>query len=288
MHARSTAATTSWWAPSDRAPDKEIALCGQGYSSDKWRRGRDSNPRAGYPARRFRGAPVHVPLVPLYARWGPFRFPTSLAPAVAAAPRSAWVPRDSAPPRVAAAGALSTLGGAPSVSPPRCAPTVAAAPRSAWVPRDSAPPRACGRRRPFYARWGPFQIPHLAARPRSLRPHAPRGSPRDSAPPRACGRRRPFLRSVGPLASRRSSVVGRRSSVVGRRSSVVDHRRIGHRPPVIGHRPPVIGHRPPVIGHRPPVIGHRPSAIGHRLSAALRSARSAASSPGTPQRARRR
>src|SRR5580765_6710671 len=30
-----------------------------------WRRGRDSNPRAGYPARRFRGAPVTTTSVPL-------------------------------------------------------------------------------------------------------------------------------------------------------------------------------------------------------------------------------
>src|SRR5262245_65279357 len=31
----------------------------------RWRRGRDSNPRAGYPARRFRGAPVTTTSVPL-------------------------------------------------------------------------------------------------------------------------------------------------------------------------------------------------------------------------------
>src|SRR6476620_8961046 len=30
-----------------------------------WRRGWDSNPRAGYPARRFRGAPVTTTSVPL-------------------------------------------------------------------------------------------------------------------------------------------------------------------------------------------------------------------------------
>src|SRR3954467_2785270 len=30
-----------------------------------WRRGRDSNPRAGYPTRRFRGAPVTTTSVPL-------------------------------------------------------------------------------------------------------------------------------------------------------------------------------------------------------------------------------
>src|SRR4051812_41154802 len=29
-----------------------------------WRRGRDSNPRAGYPTRRFRGAPVTTTSVP--------------------------------------------------------------------------------------------------------------------------------------------------------------------------------------------------------------------------------
>jgi hypothetical protein len=49
--------------------------------SEGWRRGRDSNPRAGYPARRFRGAPVtttSVPLLTYFARWGPFAFPTSL------------------------------------------------------------------------------------------------------------------------------------------------------------------------------------------------------------------
>ena len=33
--------------------------------SEGWRRGRDSNPRAGYPARRFRGAPVTTTSVPL-------------------------------------------------------------------------------------------------------------------------------------------------------------------------------------------------------------------------------
>ena len=41
----------------------------------------DSNPRADYSARRFRGAPVTTTSVPLlihFARWGPFRFPTSL------------------------------------------------------------------------------------------------------------------------------------------------------------------------------------------------------------------
>src|SRR5436190_10566830 len=37
----------------------------------EWRRGWDSNPRAGYPARRFRGAPVTTTSVPL-------RFVTSL------------------------------------------------------------------------------------------------------------------------------------------------------------------------------------------------------------------
>ena len=34
-------------------------------ASEGWRRGRDSNPRAGYPARRFRGAPVTTTSVPL-------------------------------------------------------------------------------------------------------------------------------------------------------------------------------------------------------------------------------
>src|SRR6188472_2622159 len=34
-------------------------------SLNKWRRGRDSNPRAGYPTRRFRGAPVTTTSVPL-------------------------------------------------------------------------------------------------------------------------------------------------------------------------------------------------------------------------------
>src|SRR5918994_7434136 len=46
-----------------------------------WRRGRDSNPRAGYPARRFRGAPVtttSVPLRLLLRSVGPLDFPTSL------------------------------------------------------------------------------------------------------------------------------------------------------------------------------------------------------------------
>jgi hypothetical protein len=41
------------WAPFARAV------------SEGWRRGRDSNPRAGYPARRFRGAPVTTTSVPL-------------------------------------------------------------------------------------------------------------------------------------------------------------------------------------------------------------------------------
>src|SRR5689334_25375641 len=32
----------------------------------EWRRGWDSNPRAGYPTRRFRGAPVTTTSVPLH------------------------------------------------------------------------------------------------------------------------------------------------------------------------------------------------------------------------------
>src|SRR5439155_25832102 len=35
------------------------------HPSEGWRRGRDSNPRAGYPTRRFRGAPVTTTSVPL-------------------------------------------------------------------------------------------------------------------------------------------------------------------------------------------------------------------------------
>ncbi len=34
-------------------------------ASEGWRRGGDSNPRAGYPTRRFRGAPVTTTSVPL-------------------------------------------------------------------------------------------------------------------------------------------------------------------------------------------------------------------------------
>src|SRR5713101_3013947 len=34
----------------------------------RWRRGWDSNPRAGYPTRRFRGAPVTTTSVPLRSR----------------------------------------------------------------------------------------------------------------------------------------------------------------------------------------------------------------------------
>src|SRR5687767_10477164 len=34
-------------------------------TAKKWRRGWDSNPRAGYPTRRFRGAPVTTTSVPL-------------------------------------------------------------------------------------------------------------------------------------------------------------------------------------------------------------------------------
>src|SRR6266540_5935232 len=47
----------------------------------KWRRGRDSNPRADYSARRFRGAPVtttSVPLLIYFGRWSLFSFSTSL------------------------------------------------------------------------------------------------------------------------------------------------------------------------------------------------------------------
>src|SRR5436189_5048956 len=40
---------------------------------ENWRRGWDSNPRAGYPTRRFRGAPVTTTSVPLRStRSGPF------------------------------------------------------------------------------------------------------------------------------------------------------------------------------------------------------------------------
>ena len=39
------------------------------HASEGWRRGRDSNPRAGYPARRFRGAPVTTTSVPLRIRF---------------------------------------------------------------------------------------------------------------------------------------------------------------------------------------------------------------------------
>ena len=35
------------------------------FMSEGWRRGWDSNPRAGYPTRRFRGAPVTTTSVPL-------------------------------------------------------------------------------------------------------------------------------------------------------------------------------------------------------------------------------
>src|SRR5690606_18365959 len=37
----------------------------QRASGEGWRRGWDSNPRAGYPTRRFRGAPVTTTSVPL-------------------------------------------------------------------------------------------------------------------------------------------------------------------------------------------------------------------------------
>jgi site-specific DNA recombinase len=47
---------------------KPFDLLAQGVETGNWRRGWDSNPRAGYPTRRFRGAPVTTTSVPLRAR----------------------------------------------------------------------------------------------------------------------------------------------------------------------------------------------------------------------------
>jgi site-specific DNA recombinase len=44
---------------------KPFDLLSQGRETGNWRRGWDSNPRAGYPTRRFRGAPVTTTSVPL-------------------------------------------------------------------------------------------------------------------------------------------------------------------------------------------------------------------------------
>ena len=44
---------------------KPFDLFAKGVESGNWRRGWDSNPRAGYPTRRFRGAPVTTTSVPL-------------------------------------------------------------------------------------------------------------------------------------------------------------------------------------------------------------------------------
>src|SRR5436190_17249272 len=50
------------WASACRTKEKGPARCGPFQG---WRRGRDSNPRADYSARRFRGAPVTTTSVPL-------------------------------------------------------------------------------------------------------------------------------------------------------------------------------------------------------------------------------
>src|SRR5918993_1028873 len=52
-------------ADAARTKRKAQALDSPGPAPFRWRRGRDSNPRAGYPARRFRGAPVTTTSVPL-------------------------------------------------------------------------------------------------------------------------------------------------------------------------------------------------------------------------------
>ena len=44
---------------------KPFDLFAQGNETGNWRRGWDSNPRAGYPTTRFRGAPVTTTSVPL-------------------------------------------------------------------------------------------------------------------------------------------------------------------------------------------------------------------------------
>jgi hypothetical protein len=51
----------------DRRKLSEKSSQGMNRPADiaEWRRGRDSNPRAGYPTRRFRGAPVTTTSVPL-------------------------------------------------------------------------------------------------------------------------------------------------------------------------------------------------------------------------------
>src|SRR6478672_1086117 len=79
-----------------------------------WRRGRDSNPRAGYPARRFRGAPVTTTSVPLlnFARWGPFDIPH-----LAARSGRRWCVASLRPSLAAAGASLTSLGGAPLTFP---------------------------------------------------------------------------------------------------------------------------------------------------------------------------
>jgi hypothetical protein len=49
----------------DRGEARQVPHSERAQAIEEWRRGRDSNPRAGYPTRRFRGAPVTTTSVPL-------------------------------------------------------------------------------------------------------------------------------------------------------------------------------------------------------------------------------
>src|SRR5215207_3593543 len=132
----------------------------------EWRRGRDSNPRAGYPTRRFRGAPVTTTSVPLRLLL------RSMGPLLHSPSRCALgVPLrgTSLRPSLAAAGASYFARWAPS--------TVLISLRArgaAW--RHFPPALACGRRRFLLLLDGaPFTFPislraRGAARGTSLRP----------------------------------------------------------------------------------------------------------------------
>ena len=150
---------------------RTIAALISDAASKGWRRGRDSNPRAGYPARRFRGAPVTTTSVPLRL-----------------------LLRSGQSPSLRARGRLRRLPSGARLRPqalyyyargkaPRCALAVAFG--------DSPPALACGRRR-FITTLG---AKPLAARSRSPSAAVPSGASR-------CGTQALYYRSARGKAPR--------------------------------------------------------------------------------------